>query len=94
MDRTTLSQAKTALSKALDAGRVVIRSHATADKGGLRRYTETQILAELEVASRSGDIGTNLAAPGRFLAYGIELVISFVVAAPDIVVVTVFEQGG
>ena len=94
MDRTTLPQAKAALKQALDLGRVVVRVHATADKGGLRSYSETQILAELEVASHAGHVGHNRSAPGRFVAYGTGLVISFIVAAPNVIVVTVFEQGG
>lgn len=69
-------------------------SHAIEDKGGLRRYDEAEILAELETASATGDIDRNNSTPGRFVAYGVELVISFGVIAPNIVVVTVFEQGG
>jgi len=71
-----------------------VSSHATEDKGGLRRYDEVEILTELETASATGEVQHNRASPGRFLAYGVELVISFEVIAPSIVVVTVFEQGG
>lgn len=94
MSRTTLPQAKTALRKALASGRVLVSDHATEDKGGLRRYSEAEILAELETASRTGDIAPNRSVPGRFVGYGVELVVSFVVVAPSVVVVTVFEQGG
>lgn len=76
------------------SGRVDVSSHATEDKGGLRRYTEVEILVELETASRAGEIHLNRAVPGRFVAFGVELVISFLVVAPSVVVVTVFEQGG
>jgi hypothetical protein len=48
----------------------------------------------LETAAATGELDHNRSAPGRFLAYGVELVISFEVIAPYIVVVTVFEQGG
>lgn len=94
MVRTTLPQAKLALLKALASGRVLVRQHATEDKDGLRQYSETEVLAELEVASDSGDVDHNRSAPGRFIAYGVELTISFEVVAPNVVVVTVFEQGG
>ncbi len=69
-------------------------SHATEDKGGLRRYDAAEVLTELETASATGEVDHNRAAPGRFLAYGVELTISFEVIAPNVVVVTVFEQGG
>jgi len=82
------------LKKALSIGRVIVRSHATEDKGGLRRYSEIEILSELETASIAGNLDISRAAPGRFLAYGVDLVVSFEVIAPYVVVVTVFEQGG
>lgn len=69
-------------------------SHATEDKGSLRRYDAAEVLTELETASATGEIDHNRSAPGRFLAYGVELVVSFEVIAPSVVVVTVFEQGG
>lgn len=94
MSRTTLPQARNALKRALASGRVIVSSHATEDKGGLRRYDAAEVLTELETASATGEVDHNRAAPGRFLAYGVELTISFEVIAPNVVVVTVFEQGG
>ncbi len=94
VSRTTLRQARNVLRSALSTGRVIISSHATADKGGIRRYDETEILIELEIAAATGDVDHNRSSPGRFLAYGVGLVVAFEVIAPDIVVVTVFEQGG
>ena len=94
MVRTTLPQAKVALQRALASGRVLVRAHATEEKFGLRKYDEIEVLAELQVASDSGDVDHNRSAPGRFIAYGVELAISFEIAAPNVIVVTVFEQGG
>ncbi len=94
MKRTTLNQAKAALAQALATGRVVVRRHATEDKGGLRTFSEIEIRAELKVASASGDVALDRGTPGRFLAYGIQVTIAFEVQAPNIVVVTVFFQGG
>ena len=90
----TLPRAKVALQRALAAGRVVVRSHALEHKGGLRTYDEAEILADLAVASEMGDVEHNRSAAGRFMAYGVELAMSFEVAPPNVVVVTVFEQGG
>jgi|GEM_PF-1638752 len=94
VSRMTITQAKAALKKALTTGRVIVSSHATGGKGGLRRYADVEILAELETASMRGEIKHNRTMEGRFVGFGVELVISFEVIAPSVVVVTVFEQGG
>ena len=94
MGRLSLPQARIVLKKALASARVLVHPHGTSDKGALRTYSEVLVLAELKTASENEDIDHNRSAPGRFIAYGVELAISFEVVAPNIVVVTVFEQGG
>ena len=94
MARITLPQAQLILQRALSSGRVFVHTHATANKGGLRAYSEPEILAELNTASNAAHLDHNRAVPGRFVAYGVELVISFDIVAPNIIVVTAFEQGG
>jgi hypothetical protein len=92
--RITLPQALLILQRALSSGRVFVHAHATAKRGGLRAYSEPEILAELNTASNAAHIDHNRSVPDRFIAYGVELVISFEIVAPNIIVVTVFEQGG
>lgn len=89
----TRPKALAALRNAVASGNVRIAGHAL-ERAEQRGWDVDDILNELEVAARWGEVGASDNSPGRWLAYGVYMVICFEVIAPNIVVITVFHQEG
>jgi len=88
--KMTVTAALKALRLALATGNVTFRKHAFDMIDADVNLNVDFVAEELAIAAARGDVDHNRSVPGAFVAHGDIVLVSFVVRAPGVVVVTVF----